>query len=47
MAVPVSAFGLIFGSRSLSGSQMPDTFWTYGTPLAAELPATSQKAAVD
>jgi hypothetical protein len=30
-----------------TGSPMPDSFWTYGTPLAAELPATSQKAAVD
>jgi hypothetical protein len=47
MAVPASAFGLIFGSRRLSGSPMPDTFWTYGTPLAAELSATPQKAAVD
>jgi catechol 2,3-dioxygenase len=30
-----------------TGTPMPDSFWSYGTPLAAEPPANPRKAADD
>jgi hypothetical protein len=30
-----------------TGSPMPDSFWSYGTPLAAELLANPQKVTTD